>query len=72
MISVAQIRDFLVKGCSLVTILIYLLIAGLLVAAAVVGAIEAIQLLKAAAAMPTQETMTAALQSILLIIVIAT
>ena len=44
MISVAQIRDFLVKGCSLVTILIYLLIAGLLVAAAVVGAVEAIQL----------------------------
>ena len=72
MISVAQIRDFLVKGCSLVTILIYLLIAGLLVAAAVVGAVEAIQLLKIAAQTPTQETMTAALQSILLIIVIAT
>ena len=72
MISVAQIRDFLVKGCSLVTILIYLLIAGLLVAAAVVGAVEAIQLLKIAAQTPTHETMTAALQSILLIIVIAT
>jgi len=70
--TVADLRDFLVKGCSLVTILIYLLIAGLLVAAAVVGAIESIQLLKAAAAMPTQETLTAALQSILLIIVIAT
>ena len=66
MISVAQIREFLVKGCSLVTILIYLLIAGLLVAAAVVGAVEAIQLLKIAAQTPTQETMTAALQSILL------
>lgn len=72
MLTVADLRDFLVKGCSLVTILIYLLIAGLLVAAAVVGAIESIQLLKAAAAMPTQETLTAALQSILLIIVIAT
>ena len=72
MITVSQLRDFLVKACSLVTILIYLLIAGLLVAAAVVGALEAIQLLKIAAGTPTQETLTAALQSILLIIVIAT
>ena len=72
MATVVRLRDFLVKGCSLVTILIYLLIAGLLVAAAVVGAIEAIQLLKIAAGTPTQETLTAALQSILLIIVIAT
>ncbi|MBR4987607.1 MAG: hypothetical protein IKY81_02980, partial [Methanocorpusculum sp.] len=72
MATVVRLRDFLVKGCSLITILIYLLIAGLLVAAAVVGAIEAIQLLKIAAGTPTQETLTAALQSILLIIVIAT
>ena len=72
MATVVRLRDFLVKGCSLITILIYLLIAGLLVAAAVVGAIEAIQLLKIAAVTPTQETLTAALQSILLIIVIAT
>ena len=72
MITVSQLRDFLVKACSLVTILIYLLIAGLLVAAAVVGALEATQLLKIAAGTPTQETLTAALQSILLIIVIAT
>lgn len=72
MIAVEKIRNFLVKGCSLITILIYLLIAGLLVAAAVVGAMEAIQLIKVAAGNPTQETLTAALQSILLIIVIAT
>lgn len=72
MITIEKLRDVLVKGCSLVTILIYLLIAGLLVAAAVVGALEAIQLLKVAVGTPTQETLTAALQSILLIIVIAT
>ncbi len=70
--TITTIRDLLVKGCSAITILIYLLIAVLLVSAAIVGAMEAIQLLKVAAANPTQETITAVLQSILLIIVIAT
>ncbi len=70
--SVQHLRQILINGCSLVTILIYLLIAALLVAAAIVGAIEAVGLLQQAMAYPTQETLTAVLQSVLLIIVIAT
>lgn len=70
--SVSILRDFLVRLCSIVTILIYLLIAALLVGATIVGAMEAIALLEVAILTPSQETLTAALQSILLIIVIAT
>lgn len=67
-----NLQRFLVKGCSMVTIIIYLMIAALLVATAVMGAIESVTLLGYAIEAPSQSTITAVLQSILLIIVIAT
>ncbi|MDO5844173.1 MAG: phosphate-starvation-inducible PsiE family protein [Methanocorpusculum sp.] len=70
--SFPRLQKFLVKGCSILTIIIYLIIAALLVATAIVGAFEALKLLAVAIANPSQATLTAVLQSILLIIVIAT
>lgn len=70
--SFPKLQKFLVKGCSMITIVIYLMIAGLLVATAIIGAVESIKMLGIAIADPTQATLTAVLQSVLLIIVIAT
>ncbi|WP_319378387.1 phosphate-starvation-inducible PsiE family protein [uncultured Methanocorpusculum sp.] len=65
-------QRFLVKGCSLVTIAIYVLIAALLIITAILGALETIGMIRIALESPTQGSLTNVLQGILLIIVIAT
>ena len=67
-----RIQQILVKGCSLVTIAIYLLIAVLLVITALLGAKETMNMIILAIEAPTQLALTNVLQGILLIIVIAT
>ena len=67
-----RIQRILVKGCSLVTIAIYLLIAVLLVITALLGATETLKMIGLALENPTQLALTNVLQGILLIIVIAT
>ncbi len=65
-------QRYLVKGCSLVTIAIYVLIAALLVITALIGTFETLKMICLALENLTQIALTNALQSILLIIVIAT
>jgi uncharacterized membrane protein (DUF373 family) len=65
-------QRFLVKGCSLVTMAIYLLIAVLLVITALIGAAETLKMIGLALEDPTQLALTNVLQGILLILVIAT
>jgi len=65
-------QRFLVKGCSLVTMAIYLLIAVLLVITALIGAAETLRMIGLALEDPTQLALTNVLQGILLILVIAT
>lgn len=65
-------QRFLVKGCSLVTIAIYILIAALLIITALIGTIETLKMISLALENPTQVALTNVLQGILLIIVIAT
>ncbi len=65
-------QRYLVKGCSLVTIAIYVLIAVLLIIIALIGTIETLKMISLALADPTQYALTNVLQGILLIIVIAT
>jgi len=65
-------QRILVKGCSLVTIAIYVLIAALLIITAIIGTIETLGLIRIALESPTQGSLTNVLQGILLIIVIAT
>ncbi len=65
-------QRILVKGCSLVTIAIYVLIAALLIITAIIGTIETLGMIRIALESPTQESLTNVLQGILLIIVIAT
>ncbi|HKL97694.1 MAG TPA: phosphate-starvation-inducible PsiE family protein [Methanocorpusculum sp.] len=65
-------QNILVKGCSLVTIAIYVIIAVLLIITALLGTIETLKVLSLALENPTQTALTGVLQGILLIIVIAT
>jgi len=65
-------QRILVKGCSLVTIAIYVLIAALLIITAIIGTIETLGLIRIALENPSQGSLTNVLQGILLIIVIAT
>ena len=65
-------QRFLVKGCSLVTIAIYILIAALLIITALIGTLETLKMISLALEDPTQAALTNVLQGILLIIVIAT
>jgi len=65
-------QRFLVKGCSLVTIAIYILIAALLIITALIGTLETLKMISIALENPTQVALTNVLQGILLIIVIAT
>lgn len=65
-------QRILVKGCSLVTIAIYVLIAALLIITAILGTIETLKMISLALDNPTQAALTNVLQGILLIIVIAT
>ncbi|MEA5087025.1 MULTISPECIES: phosphate-starvation-inducible PsiE family protein [Methanocorpusculum] len=65
-------QRFLVKGCSLVTIAIYILIAALLIITALIGTLETLKMISFALEDPTQAALTNVLQGILLIIVIAT
>ncbi|HJJ29881.1 MAG TPA: phosphate-starvation-inducible PsiE family protein [Methanocorpusculum sp.] len=65
-------QKILVKGCSLVTIGIYVIIAALLVITALIGTIETLKMISIALENPTQTALTGVLQGILLIIVIAT
>ena len=65
-------QRFLVKGCSLVTIAIYILIAALLIITALIGTLETLKMISLALENPTQAALTNVLQGILLIIVIAT
>lgn len=65
-------QRFLVKGCSLITMAIYLLIAVLLVITALIGAAETLKMIGLALEDPTQLALTNVLQGILLILVIAT
>ncbi len=67
-----QTQRILVKGCSLVTIAIYVLIAAFLIITAILGTIETLGLIHIALESPTQGSLTNVLQGILLIIVIAT
>lgn len=70
--SLPGLQTSLVKSCSGVTIVIYLLIALLLVITAVAGAIDTVRLLAVTFQTPNTETLTAVLQSILFLIIIAT
>ncbi|HJJ27830.1 MAG TPA: phosphate-starvation-inducible PsiE family protein [Methanocorpusculum sp.] len=70
--SFSTLRGPLVKGCSAITVVIYLLIAVLLVITALMVCAESVKLLIDALADPTIETMNAVVQSILFIIIIAT
>lgn len=70
--SFPRLQHVLSKICSIATLALYVVIAVLLMAAAVIGAFEAVGLLCSAVVTPSQLTITAALQSILMIIVIAT
>ncbi|RBQ25542.1 MAG: hypothetical protein ALMCE001_01680 [Methanocorpusculum sp. MCE] len=65
-------QRILVKGCSLVTIAIYVLIAAFLIITAILGTIETLGLIQIALESHTQGSLTNVLQGILLIIVIAT
>ncbi len=65
-------QRILVKGCSLVTIAIYILIAALLIITALIGTLETLKMISFALEDPTQAALTNVLQGILLIIVIAT
>lgn len=65
-------RQVLAKGCSVVTICIYLMIAVLLVVAALMGVVETIILVMNGISDPAQHSLTNILQAILLVIVIAT
>lgn len=65
-------QRFLVKGCSLITMAIYLLIAVLLVITALIGAAETLKMIGLALEDSTQLALTNVLQGILLILVIAT
>jgi len=67
-----RIQHYLVKGSSLVTIAIYVIIAALLIITALLGTIETLKLISLALNNPTQVALTNVLQGILLIIVIAT
>jgi len=67
-----RIQRYLVKGCSLVTIAIYVIIAALLIITALLGTIETLKMIILALSDPTQVALTNVLQAILLIIVIAT
>ena len=67
-----RIQHYLVKGCSLVTIAIYVIIAALLIITALIGTIETLKMISLALENPTPYALTNVLQGILLIIVIAT
>ncbi|HJJ57471.1 MAG TPA: phosphate-starvation-inducible PsiE family protein [Methanocorpusculum sp.] len=65
------IRNILTKTCSITTMVLYLVIALLLIVAAVIGTIQAIGLISASFGdIGSHEMLIAALQSILLVIVI--
>ena len=66
------VRFFLAKGCSLITTIVYLLIAVLLVFAVVIAAVDAVQLLIEAMESTDASALTPAVQEILFIIVLAT
>ena len=70
--SFPRLQHVLSKICTIATLALYVVIAVLLIAAAIIGAVEAVGLLFSAVVTPSQITITAALQSILMIIVIAT
>ncbi|HJJ30903.1 MAG TPA: phosphate-starvation-inducible PsiE family protein [Methanocorpusculum sp.] len=66
-------REYLAGFCSLITTLVYLLIAGLLIFAVVIATIDAINLLNVALQHNyTNQTLIPAVQAILFIIVLAT
>ncbi len=67
-----RIQRCLVKGCSLVTIAIYVIITALLITTALIGTIDILKMIGIALENPTQIALTTVLQGILLIIVIAT
>ncbi|MCQ2501994.1 MAG: phosphate-starvation-inducible PsiE family protein [Lachnospiraceae bacterium] len=70
---VKLIRRYLAGFCSLITTLVYLLIAGLLIFAVVIAAMDAINLLTVALEHNySNETLIPAVQAILFIIVLAT
>lgn len=65
------IRNILTKTCSITTMVLYLVIALLLIVAAVIGTIQAISLISVSFVdINSHEMLIAALQSILLVIVI--
>lgn len=66
-----KLQHSIVRGCSIVTIIIYLIIAILLVATVIVGTVDSVSLLIKAVENPTQIALTAALQSILFLIIVA-
>lgn len=66
------VRYYLAKGCSLITTIVYLLIAALLVFAVVIAAVDAFELLKEALYSTSSIALVPAVQSILFIIVLAT
>ena len=67
-----NLRFGLVSGCNIVTVIIYLLIAVFLVITVIVGAIDTVYLIIDALKAPSSEALSAVLQSILFLIVIAT
>lgn len=67
-----MVRFYLAKGCSLITTVVYLLIAVLLVFAVVIAAVDAVELLIEAMASTDVAALTPAVQEILFIIVLAT
>ena len=66
------VRYYLAKGCSLITTVVYLLIAVLLVFAVVIAGVDAVQLLMEAMTSTDAAALTPAVQEILFIIVLAT
>lgn len=67
-----HVRYYLAKGCSLITTIVYLLIAALLVFAVGIAAFDAFTLLKEALYSTSSTALIPAVQSILFIIVLAT
>ena len=65
------VRTILTKTCSITTLILYLMIAVLLIAAAVIGTIQAVNLIiQSFTEIDSHLLLTSALQSILLVIVI--
>ncbi|HJJ47519.1 MAG TPA: phosphate-starvation-inducible PsiE family protein [Methanocorpusculum sp.] len=70
--TLVELRGHVLKGCSVVTVIIYLLIALLLVVTAVAGFIDTVLMIINAVQNPVPGTLTAILQSILFLIIIVT